>query len=107
RNFLELPDQSRTLAARYFELALIQLEGGQPKLAIEAFTKSLGREPESETSAVAKYYLEKLGKPFVEPAKPATEAAAPLFRPLHQPFRRHRQQAVRPRRPPNLERLTV
>lgn len=77
RNFLELPDQSRTLAARYFELGLIQLEGGQPKLAIEAFTKSLGREPESETSAVSKYYLEKMGKPFVETAKPATEVSAP------------------------------
>lgn len=77
RNFLEMPEQSRTLAARYFELALIQLEAGQPKLAIEAFNKSLIREPETEIALIAKYYLEKMGKPFSEPAKPASGAVAP------------------------------
>ena len=76
RNFLELPDQTRTLAGRYFELGIIQLEGGQPKLAIEAFTKSLAREPESDLAPVMKYYLEKLGKPFVEPAKTGDQAPA-------------------------------
>ena len=69
RTFMELPDQSRTVAARLFDLGPIQLEGGMPKAAAESFTKSLKREPLSDISPIARYYLEKLGKPFPETPK--------------------------------------
>ena len=75
RTFMELPDQSRTVAARLFDLGLIQLEGGMPKAAAESFTKSLKREPLSDISPIARYYLDKLGKPFPETPKLADVAA--------------------------------
>lgn len=77
RTFMEMPDQLRAVAARQFELGLIQLESGSPEAAAESFANALKREPEADFAPIAKYYLEKLGKPFTEakPAAPAGPAA--------------------------------
>jgi len=75
RTFMEMPDQGRAVASRLFELGLVQLEGGLPKAAAESFTKALTREPQAEFGPIARYYLEKLGKPFAEVKKPSDVAA--------------------------------
>lgn len=95
RSFIELPDQGRIVADRQFELGLIQLESGMPEAAADSFTKTLKRDPESVLSPIARYYLEKLGKPFPEVKKPETAAApsvpaaapaaAPAAKPVAQP----------------------
>jgi tetratricopeptide (TPR) repeat protein len=71
RTFMELPDQGRILANRLFELGLVHIEAGQPQMATDALTEALKRDSESDFVPIAKYYLEKLGKPFVESAKDA------------------------------------
>ena len=75
RTFMEMPDQSRAVAARLFELGMIQLEGGFPKASADSFTKALTREPQADFAPIARYYLEKLGKPFAEVKKPSDVAA--------------------------------
>lgn len=91
RSFIELPDQGRIVADRQFELGLIQLESGMPEAAADSFTKTLKRDSESVLSPIARYYLEKLGKPFPEVKKPETAAAptvpaaAPAAKPAAQP----------------------
>ena len=100
RSFIELPDQGRIVADRQFELGLVQLESGMPDAAADSFTKTLKRDPESVLSPIARYYLEKLGKPFPEVKKPeaaaaptvppagvdpATPVAAPATKPAAQP----------------------
>lgn len=74
RSFIELPDQGRVVASRLFELGMIQLESGQPEAAADSFTKAAKREPEADFVPIARYYLEKLGKPLPEEKK--TEATA-------------------------------
>jgi len=76
RTFMELPDQLRAVAARQFELGLVQLESGAPAAAAESLTMALKREPEAEFAPIARYYLEKLGKPVPETKN--TDLTAPV-----------------------------
>jgi tetratricopeptide (TPR) repeat protein len=77
RSFLDLPEQGRMVASRAFELGILHLEAGQPKLAADAFTKALKRGMDLDFAPLAKYYLEKLGQPFVEPASTESKPDAP------------------------------
>jgi tetratricopeptide (TPR) repeat protein len=57
-----LPGQISTQAVWQNELAMCQLEGGQPSAAAENFAEALKLSPTLRLRAVAEYYLEKLGK---------------------------------------------
>jgi tetratricopeptide (TPR) repeat protein len=60
---LELPEKIANQAAWEFDAGLCRLEGGEPKLAAEHFTKALQLVPNLGVRPVIAYYLEKMGVP--------------------------------------------
>ncbi len=68
--FLGLPGKLNTQAVWENDLALCELESGEPTVAARDFSHALTLVPDLPTRAVSAYYLEKLGKPV--PALPKT-----------------------------------
>jgi tetratricopeptide (TPR) repeat protein len=70
---LEIPEKIGLQAAWEFDAGLCRLEGGNPIVAAEHFTKALTLVPNLNVRPVIAYYLEKLGQPV--PPLPADAKA--------------------------------